>query len=96
MKVITIGNKVFVTAFQLAGIPGKIVEDSKQALEEVNKLINEKVGLILISDDMSNPINDQLTILRSKKSILVFSLPHSNSKKENVDYRAMLKKILGV
>jgi len=96
VKVVTIGNKIFVTVFQLAGIHGKMVENSKQALLEVNKLINEKVGLILISDDIAKPIDDQLTKLRAKKSILVFSLPHSNSKHENVDYRAMLKKILGV
>ncbi|MCY3975783.1 MAG: V-type ATP synthase subunit F [Thaumarchaeota archaeon] len=96
MKAVTVGNKIFVTAFQLAGIQGKIVENSEQALSEVNKLIGEKVGLILISDDIANPINDQLTLLRSKNSVLVFSLPHANSKKENIDYRLMLKKILGV
>jgi len=96
VKIITIGNKIFVTVFQLAGIQGKMVENSKQALSEINKVINEKVGLILMSDDVAKPIDDQLTKLRAKKSILVFSLPHSNSQKENVDYRVMLKKILGV
>ena len=44
-----------------------------------------------MSDDVAKPIDDQLTKLRAKKSILVFSLPHSNSQKENVDYRVMLK-----
>ena len=39
MKIITIGNKIFVTVFQLAGIQGKMVENSKQALSEINKVI---------------------------------------------------------
>jgi len=51
---------------------------------------------VLISDDISEPINDQLTSLRTEKSTLVFALPSVGSKKVDVDYRAMLKKILGV
>ena len=96
MKIITIGNKVFVTTFRLAGIQGIIVSNPKQALDEIKKAMIKKAGLILLSDDMSNPINDQLTLLRSQKAILVFSLPNAGSKKEDVDYRLMLKKILGV
>jgi len=97
MKIVSVGSRVFVTSSQLAGIQGVIVESSVKALDEIKKLTDDsEVGLVLVSDDISDPINDELTELRTKKDTLVFSLPAPGSKKSEVDYRAMLKKILGV
>ena len=97
MRIVTVGSRVFVTSSQLAGIEGIIVENPEKALEEIKKLTDDTdVGLVLVSDDISNPINDQLTALRTKKDTLVFSLPAPGGEKVEVDYRAMLKKILGV
>ena len=98
MKVITVGSRVFVTSFQLAGVQGKIVESSDDAFEEIKKLYTDSdVGLVLVSDDLTEQINDKLTKLRAQQSTpLVFSLPASGSEKSEVDYRVMLKKILGV
>ena len=97
MTIVTVGSRVFVTSSQLAGIEGIIVETPEVALKEIKKLTNDSnVGLVLISDDISDPIIDQLTELRTEKSTLVFSLPAPGSKKAEVDYRVMLKKILGV
>ena len=97
MKIVTVGSRVFVTSSQLAGIQGIIAETPDKALNEIKKLTDDSdVGLILVSDDISDPINDELTALRTKKSTLVFSLPAPGSEKAEVDYRLMLKKILGV
>jgi len=97
VKIFTVGNKSFVTSFQLAGIPGVISQTPEIALDEIKKLTNDSdVGLVLVSDDLSEPISDELTTLRTKKSTLVFALPATGSKKTDVDYRLMLKKILGV
>ena len=97
MKLFTVGNKSFVTSFQLAGVPGIISETPQQALEEIKKLTDDSdVGLILVSDDITESINDELTVLRAEKETLVFSLPAIGSEKTEVDYRVMLKKILGV
>ena len=97
MKIITVGNKSFVTSFQLAGIPGKIFEDPHEALGEIKTLTDDdNVGLVLVSDDITESISDELTLLRAQKSTLVFALPATGSGKTEVDYRAMLKKILGV
>jgi len=97
VRIVTVGSRVFVTSSQLAGIQGIIAETPEKALEEIKKLTDDTdVGLVLVSDDISDPINDQLTALRTEKNTLVFPLPAPGSKKAEVDYRAMLKKILGV
>jgi len=97
VKIFTVGSKSFVTSFQLAGIPGIISDTPKKALDEIKKLtIDPDVGLVLVSDNMTESINDELTALRATKSTLVFALPSVGSEKSVVDYRLMLKKILGV
>ena len=97
MKVFTVGSKSFVTSFQLAGIGGVVSSTPEVALDEIKKLADDSdVGLILVSDDITASINDELTALRAEKSTLVFALPASGSEKTDVDYRLMLKKILGV
>ena len=97
MKIFTVGSKSFVTSFQLAGVPGIISETPQKALDEIKKLTDDSdVGLILVSDDITTSINDELTALRAEKSTLVFALPATGSEKTEVDYRLMLKKILGV
>ncbi len=97
MKIFTVGSKSFVTSFQLAGVPGLISETPQKALNEITRLTDDPdVGLILVSDDITESINDELTSLRAQKSTLVFALPAAGSEKTEVDYRVMLKKILGV
>jgi V/A-type H+-transporting ATPase subunit F len=66
-------------------------------LDQIRTLTDDSdVGLILVSDDITESIGDQLTSLRAQKSTLVFALPATGSEKNEVDYRLMLKKILGV
>ncbi len=97
MKIFTVGNKSFVTSFQLAGVPGIISESPQKALDEIKKLTDDPdVGLILVSDDITESIDDELTALRAEKDTLVFSLPSIGSEKTEVNYRVMLKNILGV
>ena len=98
MRIVTVGSRVFVTSFQLAGVQGTIVESSEKALVEITKLMNDtSIGLILVSDDISKNIANKIIELRAKKSTpLVFELPASGSQKGDVDYRLLLKQILGV
>ncbi len=97
VKIFTVGSKSFVTSFQLAGVPGVISENPQKALDEIKRLTEDSdVGLVLVSDDITESINDELTELRAEKSTLVFALPATGSEKTEVDYRVMLKKILGV
>ena len=81
----------------MAGVPGLISDTPQKALSEITRLTDDPdVGLILVSDDITESINDELTSLRAQKSTLVFALPAAGSEKTEVDYRVMLKKILGV
>lgn len=97
MKVYTVGTKSFVASFQLAGVPGRVSATPEAALESVKELASDSdVGLVLVGDDLAGPISDELTSLRASSGALVFALPASGSKKTEVDYRLMLKKILGV
>ena len=97
VKVMTVGSKSFVTSFQLAGVPGIITETPHAALGEIRRLTDDPdVALVLVSDDITERISDELTTIRTEKSALVFALPAAGSGKTDVDYRAMLKKILGV
>jgi V/A-type H+-transporting ATPase subunit F len=87
-----------VTSFQLAGVEGIKISSSDEILNELNKLASsDDIGLILLSDDMAKEIRFQLSDIRSKRPIpLIFELPAPGSTKESIDYRALLKQILGV
>jgi V/A-type H+-transporting ATPase subunit F len=98
LKVVAIGSRGFVTGFELAGMDGVRVENSEQALDEIQKNMNQNdVALILVSDDLAKPIHETLTEIRTKRSMpLVYEIPAPGSKRERVEYRDMLKSILGV
>jgi V/A-type H+-transporting ATPase subunit F len=98
MRVVAVGSRVFVTSFQLAGVEGIKAGTTEDVLNAINRISSsDDVGLILVSDDLGKQIRYQLTELRSKRPIpLIFELPSPGSTKETVDYRALLKQILGV
>lgn len=98
MKIVAMGSRVFVTSFQLAGVQGVKVESPQEALTQINSLTSRNdIGLVLVSDDVAKEIRKELTDIRTKTTIpLIFELPSPGSKKEKVDYKALLKQILGV
>ena len=98
LKVIALGNRIFVSSFQMAGIEGIDVQSPKEALSKINSIITKnEAGLVLLSDDIGKDIRLDLAKIRSVKPVpLIFELPSPGSKKEKVDYRALLKQILGV
>lgn len=98
MRLVAIGSRVFVTSLRLAGVQGIIADSPEQALSQLNSIgASDDVGLLLLSDDIGKEIRYQLTEIRAKRPIpLIFELPSPGSKKENVDYRTLLKQILGM
>ena len=98
MRLVAIGSRVFVTSLRLAGVQGIIANSPEQALSQIDSIgSSEDIGLVLLSDDIGKEIRYQLTEIRAKRPIpLIFELPSPGSKKENVDYRSLLKQILGM
>ena len=98
MQIIAIGNRSFVTGFQLAGVLSHEVDTANEAWKTIkNTVTNPQIGLILVSDNLIEKLKDQLTNLRSKQPIpLIYGVPSPGSKPINMSYRDMLKQILGV
>jgi V/A-type H+/Na+-transporting ATPase subunit F len=98
MRLVAIGSRVFVTSLRLAGVQGIVADSPGQALSQINSVgTSDDVGLLLLSDDIGKEIRYQLTEIRAKRPIpLIFELPSPGSKKEDIDYRSLLKQILGM
>ena len=98
MRLVAIGSRVFVTSLRLAGVQGIVADSPEQALSQINSIgTSGDVGLLLLSDDIGKEIRYQLTEIRAKRPIpLIFELPSPGSKKEDIDYRSLLKTILGM
>ncbi|MFQ6011438.1 MAG: V-type ATP synthase subunit F [Nitrososphaerales archaeon] len=98
MRVIAIGGQSFVTGFMLSGVEGHLADNPPEALQKVSELSRrDDVSLLVVSDDISEPIREELNEIRLKKSIpVIYELPGPNSHREPVDYKQMLKKVLGI
>ena len=98
VKVVAVGSKAFVTGFALTGVQGEYVKSSNEALDKVQSLLkDQQVGLIMISDDVSKGIKDDIASIRAKRAVpLIYEVPAPGSKKETTDYRVLMRQILGV
>jgi V/A-type H+/Na+-transporting ATPase subunit F len=98
LKVVALGGKAFVTGFVLSGVTGEYVDRPEDALERIQELVKSPdVGLIMVSDEVARPIKAELMAVRAKKAVpLIYEVPGPGSKLEKVEYRAMLRAILGV
>ena len=90
------GSRAFCSGFMLSGITGAEVQDSTDALTQIHNLMQDKeVGLVIMSNDTSKPISDELTEIRSKNPTpLIYEIPAPGSKQEKVEYRELIKKVL--
>jgi len=87
-----------VASFRLAGAGGVVVESPHDALSAIGRLVSSPdVGLILVSDEFGSELSVKLNELRSKVSIpLIYEIPAPGSGARRVDYRALLRQVLGV
>ena len=98
MKVVAVGGKAFVTGFVLSGVLGSYASGSSEALGQVERFLNDpEVGLIMISSEIAKPIRADLTSMRAKRAVpLIYEVPGPGGEHEKVEYRSMLRQILGV
>jgi len=98
MKVVALGSKPFVSGFRLAGVPGIEISSPEELLKEVeNQISLGDVGLIIVDEDYARAVRDRLAEIRAvNPTPLIYELPGPGTKPEKIDYRSMLRKILGV
>jgi len=98
MQVVAVGSRTFISGFKIAGARGVEVSSPQEALNKIRELMNESdVGLIIVSEDLSSQFRPQLNELRARKAVpLVYELPPPAGKPKKIDYRAMLREVLGV
>ena len=98
MRVVALGPGSFITAFKLAGIEGVEAPSAGDALKAVRQLSrNRDVSLILLNDEYSRELGEELTEIKAAQAIpLIYSVPSPGAKKlEKIEYRELLKRILG-
>jgi vacuolar-type H+-ATPase subunit F/Vma7 len=98
LKVFAIGGRAFVAGMKIAGVDGTSVENKDEALEVIRAILARKdIGLILLSSRLSKEIRVQLGEIRKKHPIpLIYELPEPGGGFEKVEYRELVKQILGV
>ena len=98
MRVVAVGGRAFVTAMKLAGAGAILAETAEEAMRAVNYLIGRgDVGLVLVSDEYGPEFSQKLAeVSRSVTVPVIYQLPAPGSKVSRVDYRAIIRQVLGV
>ncbi|MEM4191116.1 MAG: V-type ATP synthase subunit F, partial [Nitrososphaerota archaeon] len=98
MVAVAVGGKLFVASFRLAGVAGVVAENGREALKTIQELVrDEDVDLILVSDEYGAEFTNSVAQLSSTTAKpIVYLLPKPGEKPAEVDYMAMLRKILGI
>jgi vacuolar-type H+-ATPase subunit F/Vma7 len=98
MKIVAIGNEVFISGFVLTGVEGIVTENPNEAKKVIKKLIEEKqTAIIFIHDQLAEKIQEEINELKRKISVpVIYEVPSLDSPKKIIDYRKILRQILGV
>jgi vacuolar-type H+-ATPase subunit F/Vma7 len=98
MKIVAIGNEVFISGFVLTGVEGIVTENPNEAKKIIKKLIEEKqTAIIFIHDQLAEKIQEEINEIKRKISIpIIYEVPSLDSPKKVIDYRKILRQILGV
>ena len=98
MKIVAIGGRPFVSAFQLAGVEGFEVSVPEEALAKLKSLMaTPDIGLIILSNDFEKEIRNEMSDIRLKQPIpIIYTIPSPGSKQEKVQYRELVKQMLKI
>ena len=98
MRVVAVGGRAFVSAMKLAGASAILAETAEEALRAVNSLIGRTdVGLVLVSDEYGPEFSQKLAEVSKSVTVpIIYQLPAPGSKVSRVDYRTIIRQVLGV
>lgn len=75
-----------VVGIRLAGIQGKLLRDGENALDQIQKISEDKdVGMILITPVIAKKLGSTLTELKKKNLPLITEIPDSNPQNNSSD-----------
>lgn len=95
---VAVGGRLFINSLRLAGTGGVVAETVEEAIRSINKLVQDPdIGVILVSDEYGEDFSKRLNELRAKISVpIIYELPAPGSEIRHVDYRAILRQVLGI
>ncbi|MEE8402923.1 MAG: V-type ATP synthase subunit F [Candidatus Hydrothermarchaeaceae archaeon] len=100
MKIGVVGDFDTVTGFRLAGVrEAHEVEEPREGVKILKKLMKEDVGLIIITERLADQIRDETSMLMEGKTFpLIVEIPDKRGPIEGkVDpIMALIKKAVGV
>lgn len=75
-----------IIGLRLAGIQGKLLQDSENALDEIEKISEDRnIGMILITPGIAKRLGSSLTELKKKNLPLITEIPDSNPQNTSSD-----------
>jgi vacuolar-type H+-ATPase subunit F/Vma7 len=98
LRVVAVGGRAFVNSLRLAGAGGVVAETAEEAARSINRLVQDpEVGLIIVSDEYGEDFSRRLNEIRSRITMpIIYQMPAPGSRLGRVDYRAMLRQVLGI
>lgn len=98
MRVVAVGGRAFVTGFRLAGVEGEVVENVSETIKAIHRLIQiPEVGMIILADNLAQAIRGELNEIRSSRpSPIIYEVTSPGSQARKMEYREILRQILGV
>lgn len=83
MDFFVIGDQYMVLGFKLVGIAGEVADSAGQALAKLKEVINKNVKIILISDRLTESIQDEIEEIIVKMNFpLVIEIPDRQGARE--------------
>ncbi len=98
MRVVAVGSRPFVAGFRLAGASGIEVDSPESLLRETRRLVKSRdIGLILLDETLSIKVRQEISRIRAEHPTpIIYEVPGPGSRLEPVNYRDILRQILGV
>ena len=98
MRVVAVGSRPFVAGFRLAGASGVEVDSPEALLRETERLVRARdVGLILLDENLSTGVRQEISRIRAEHPTpIIYEVPGPGGSLKPVNYRDILRQILGV
>jgi len=94
-KAFVIGARETVRGFQLIGVPGKEVTSTAEALEILEKILNEDYILVIISASIAKEIEEEIENYRKELLTPIVIVSDVNMKVDKDNLQKMFKSFLG-